>query len=198
MSSTPVKAEDARIVKSRTALEEALLRLILRRPFEQITIREITAEAGISYPTFFRHFLSKEKLLEYIAAEEIHRLLTLAQPVFEQDSVAALTVQCEYVQKHRVLWTTLLTEGASSIMREEFLRVAREIGLRREEAGKLSNPGLPRDLAAPFVVSGMFEIFSWWLRQPDDYPLDHIVAFLNALVVQPAMQPFSTDLASHD
>lgn len=196
MSSTPAKAEDARIVKSRNALQEALLRLILRGPFEQITIREITTEAGVSYPTFFRHFSSKEKLLEYIATEEVHRLLTLAQPVFEQDSLAALTIQCEYVQQHRALWTTLLTEGASSIMREEFLRVAREIGLRREETGKLSNPSFPRDLAAPFGASGMFEIFSWWLTAAG-LPVGAHCSVSECVGRSASSAPFSTDLAKN-
>lgn len=183
-------SNDARAVKSRKALKQALLNLISQKPFEQIVIKDITAEAGVSYPTFFRQFSSKEHLLEYIAGEEIRQLFLLTQPVFEaQTPQAALRTQCEYVAARRELWSTLLTEGAASVMREGFSRVAVEVGYERKITGKLSNPWLPQELAAAFVVSGLFEILSWWLRQDDNYPVENVVIFMEELIVNPTMVP---------
>ena len=55
---------DARAVRSARAMEAALLALLARKPLEQITIREVAAEAGVSYATFFRHHPTKEALLD--------------------------------------------------------------------------------------------------------------------------------------
>ena len=189
------KPNDARAVKSRKALQQALLNLISQKPFEQITIKAITAEAGVSYPTFFRQFSSTEHLLAYIAEEEIRELFMLTRPVFEAGAArAALRAQCEYVAARRGLWSTLLTEGAASVMREGFSRVAIEIGYEREVAGQRSNPWLPRDLAAAFVVSSLFEILAWWLRQPEDYPLDNVIILMEELITNPTMVPRNIQL----
>lgn len=178
------RPHDARAMRSRDALQQAFLRLLSKRPLNEITIRDITNEAEVSYPVFFRRYAGKDELLQDIAAGEVQRLLTLTLPIFdtnaEQMSLEAL---CTYVSDHRLLWKQLLTGGAATAMRDEFLRIARELGLSRRE----HNPGLPVELASSFVVAAIFEILSWWLAQPEDYPIDNIIKFLAALVVRPAM-----------
>src|SRR5215212_1522135 len=109
------RPDDARAVRSREALGEALLRLIGQKSFDQISIKDITAAAGVSYPVFFRQFNKKEDLLEDIATEEVRHLLECTLPLFDPDAQHASSANlCRYVQKHRMLWKTLLTEGASS------------------------------------------------------------------------------------
>src|SRR3546814_17892908 len=63
-------AQDARAVRNRSALREALLTLLENLSIDQITIRDIAATAGIGYTTFFRHHPTKEELLDDLAAEE--------------------------------------------------------------------------------------------------------------------------------
>ena len=58
-----VTGGDARQVRSRHALHQALLALLEEKPFDQITVREISARAGTGYATFFRHYPTKEALL---------------------------------------------------------------------------------------------------------------------------------------
>ncbi len=180
------RPNDARALKSREALQAALLSLVEERPFNQVSIRDITTRAGVSYPVFFRRYAAKEQLLGDIATEEVRKLLSLTAPIFDADqqeeSVRAL---CAYVSDHRQLWSQLLTGGAAPIMRDEFKRIAREIGGTRQPA----NPWLPTDLAAAFVVSGLFEILAWWLSQPDDYPIEKVVRIIEILIVRLASIP---------
>src|SRR5437867_13029783 len=68
---------DARIVRTKAALHEALLALLEEKPFDAITVRDISARAGIGYATFFRHYPGKSALLDDVAADEIHELLAL-------------------------------------------------------------------------------------------------------------------------
>ena len=135
---------------------------------------------------FFRQFTAKEDLLDDIATDEIHTLISHAMPLFQSEGEeSGLLQMCEYVKAHRTLWKTLLTAGASAAMREEFVNIANEIVRTRGRA----NPWLPTDLAAPFVISGIFEILAWWLRQPEDYPIGNVVKFLDALVVRSTAYP---------
>jgi AcrR family transcriptional regulator len=173
------------------ALRAAFLALIERKSLDQISIKEITDEAGLSYPTFFRRFASKEDLLEHIAAEEVRTLLSLGHSAMDRKAAGSPRQMLEYVQDHRTLWTALLTGGAASAMRQEFMRIAREIAT----SGPRANPWIPLDLAVAFVASGIFEILAWWMRQPTDYPVENVITLFNALIVDSTGRPRNVVLA---
>lgn len=182
-TTTPSIPDDARVQRSIDALSEAFLSLLEQKSLDQIAIKEITTAAGLSYPTFFRRFSSKEDLLQHIAAEEIRTLLKLGRASVDSgDKASPARRICEYVHAHRDLWSVLLTGGAAAIMREELIRGAQQFSRAQERV----NPWIPDDLAPAFVTSGMFEIFAWWMRQPEDYPLDNVVALFDALVIKNA------------
>ena len=160
-----------------------MLESIEAKPIEQISIREITATAGVSYPTFFRNYASKEELLGDIAREEIDQILALMLSLLDrQDPHLSAEAVCDYIQHRRALWTTLLTTGAATAMREEFIKMAKQIVQQRGQI----NAGLPVDLAAAWVFAGLFEILAWWLRQPADYPIGNVSQFLEVLVLAPS------------
>ena len=188
--------KDARALRSREALHNALLELIVEKPLEQITIQAVTDRAGVSYPTFFRQFSSKEQILEDIAQEEIRQLLAVTLPLFQTDEQdQSLLALCQYIDDNRALWATLLTAGASAAMREEFIRITDEVALDRESVGERANPWLPTELAGRFVVSGIFEILSWWMRQPENYPIENVVTLLDVLVVRSTARPVDVELS---
>ena len=185
------RPHDRRAVKSREALREGLLELLESRSFEDITIKEITAAAGVSYPVFFRQFASKEELLADLAASEVHGLLALGQPLIDGARPKnTLLDMCHYVQRRRPLWKTLLTAGSASVMRSEFARISAEIGNTEPRA----NPWLPVELASSFVAAGIFEILAWWLNQPEGYPVGNVVKILGALVARPLTMPQDVQL----
>ena len=57
------------------ALEDSLKVLLLRRPFNKITIGDLTKECGINRMTFYYHFNDMHHLLSWIILDEIHQLL---------------------------------------------------------------------------------------------------------------------------
>src|SRR5262244_2757133 len=96
---------DVRMLRTRQALRRALLALFERKQLDQISIRDIVAEAGIGYATFFRHHAAKEDLLNEIAAEQVGRLMALTMPLLDPtDTRVSCVAVCDYVNKHRALW----------------------------------------------------------------------------------------------
>jgi AcrR family transcriptional regulator len=187
-AAVPAKADpsanvDARMVRTRAALRAALLSLVERKPFDQITIRDIVAEAGIGYATFFRHHPTKAALLEEVAADEIERLVSLSHPVLgEKGSFASSVTLCTYVSEHRALWSSLLTGGAAGVVREEFIKVALGIAPSLPAGGGW----LPTELGAVFGVTATVEILAWWLRQPE-FPVEKVAECLDRLVMAPTI-----------
>jgi AcrR family transcriptional regulator len=174
---------DARMRRTRKALHSAMLVLLERKQFDQVTIREIAAEAGIGYATFFRHHSSKAALLEEVAAEQIGKLMALTLPLLDAaDTRVACLALCKYVGEHRALWSALLT-GAGGVMREEFIRLAAQdsAGLGRTRSW------LPVELGAIYGVTATVEILTWWLRRPDEFTAEQIAEIVDRLVVIPTI-----------
>lgn len=174
---------DARQVRSRAALTGAMLALLEEKPFDQVTIREISARAGTGYATFFRHYPTKEALLADIAAEEIADLLAMTTPVlYDVNSLESTKALCRNVAAQRKLWAALLTGGAASTVREEFIRQARELA---QDAARPES-WLPADLGVVYGTGGTIDLLAWWLSQDEhDYEPEEIASILNRLIISP-------------
>lgn len=172
------------MVRTRAALRRALLKLLERKHFDQITVRDIAGEAHVGYATFFRHHESKAELLEEVAEEQIRNLMELALPLLvAADTRGSCLALCRYVNEHRAIWSALLTGGAAGAMREEFIRQAMLSGSAQVQRSSW----LPVELGAIYGVSATVEILAWWLRQPQDFAVERIAEIIDRLVVTPAV-----------
>lgn len=175
-------ATDARVHQTRASIRKAFLELLAKKPLEQITIREIASAASIGYTTFFRHHPSKEELLNEIAASEIRNLIELALPVLGPiNSREATLKMCRYVAEHRALWSTLLTGGAASVLREEFIRLSLTVAA----SWKSTNAWLPPEVGVILVTSGTIELLAWWLKQKKPIPVEQLATIFDRTIISP-------------
>lgn len=181
------RSKDLRAVRSAAALREALLGLLSRKSFEQITVRDICAAAGVHYATFFRHYQTKEALLDDIAKDQIRELNALAMAIRGSGNYAdGLLALCRYVADHRDLWSTLLNGGAGSAMREEWLRQAQQVAAHEEPVNSWLPPGLGPVCAATLIA----ESLAWWVAQPEHaYGVDEFTGILHRLLVGSILRP---------
>jgi AcrR family transcriptional regulator len=175
---------DARMVRTRAALRDALLALLEEKPFDQISIRDITARSATGYATFFRHYETKAALLNDIATAEISTLIGLSLPVlWAADTRTAARTLCAYVDARHPLWSALLTGGAAGLMRAEFIRQAGEIPPTETNP----NSWLPANLRVIYGVTATVEILAWWLSRRDAYSSEQIAEILDRLVITPTL-----------
>ena len=181
------RSKDLRAVRSGAALRQALLDLLPEKAFDQITIRDICARAGVHYATFFRHHETKEALLDDIATDQIRQLNALTLAIRESASYeAGFRALCQYVADHRVLWATLLNGGAGSAMREEWLRQSQQVAAKEQPV----NSWLPTELGTICAASLIAETLAWWVAQPEDaYGVEQVAAILHRLLVTSIITP---------
>lgn len=181
---TATAPRETRATRTRPALLGALLSLLEDKPFEQITVREITAKAEVGYATFFRRYPDKEALLHDLAAREISQLLAMTLPIlFTVDSRASTQALCAYLWEHRKLWSALLTGGAAATLKDEFVRQAQQ---KAADHGS-SESWLPGDLNVVFSVAATVEILAWWLKQEWPPSVSQMAEVLDRLVVTPSI-----------
>ncbi|WP_278377316.1 TetR/AcrR family transcriptional regulator [Sphingobium yanoikuyae] len=175
---------DPRQVRSAQALRQALLQLLAVKSFDQITIREICETAHVHYATFFRHHNDKEGMLDHVAKEEIDRLVAFSLPAGHR--LEGYRALCDYVHSHRGLWRALLTGGAGGAMREELMRLSKNLaGLFQEYRS-----WLPQELSIICSTTLIVETLSWWLTQEESaYSSDQIAVMLDELVESAVIAP---------
>lgn len=180
----PSATRDTRTTRTRPALCSALLSLLEEKTFEHVTIREVTARAGIGYATFFRHYPDKESLLNDLAARQIRQLIGMTLPIlYTVDSRASAQALCAYVWEHRKIWTGLLTGGAAGTMKDEFIRQAQQLAAEAQHG----NGAIPSELRVLVPVAGVIEILAWWLRQAEPPSVQRMAEFVDLLVITPSM-----------
>lgn len=164
-----------------------MLALLQRKPFDQISVREICSEAKVHYATFFRHHETKEALLNAIAKDQIAHLNQLTLSIRDAESYeAGFEALCAYVADHRGLWAILLNGGAGGTMREEWLRVSMVVA--KEE--KPINAWLPTQLGTICAASLIAETLAWWVGQPEEaYSVSEIAGILYRLLSTSIMAP---------
>lgn len=177
-------ARETRATRSRPALCAALLSLLEEKSFEQITVREIAARAGVGYATFFRHYPDKDALLHELASNEISKLLAMTMPIlYTIDSRASAQALCAYLWEHRKLWSALLTGGAAATLKAEFVRQAQAKAAEQPN----TRSWLPGDLIVVFSVAATIEILAWWLKQNQPPAVKQMAEALDRLVITPSM-----------
>ena len=94
-------------------LAASLKELVVSRPIEKITIKEITDRAGVIRPTFYNHFQDKYELLEWIVEND---LFAPVDPFFANGMLKeAITFILTTIEKEKSFYQkAVLIEGQNS------------------------------------------------------------------------------------
>ncbi|MCB9760748.1 MAG: TetR/AcrR family transcriptional regulator [Alphaproteobacteria bacterium] len=174
---------DARIVKTRRALARAVMALSEEKDFDDLTITEITARAGVGYATFFRHYPDKEALLTEVAEPLLDELLAKMLPgLLQADRLAAATSVFQLAAEHRALCVALLTGHAAPAVRQRLIVRA----TARVWPGEGPACGdAPRSLLVAHAVSATLGLLTSWLVMDEPLPPAAMGQLLDTLVLAP-------------
>lgn len=177
---------DARVLRSREALRQAIIELLKSKELDQITIPQITNLAGIGRTTFFRHYPSKEALLQEIVAEEIRQMVYLSVPFHDiADTKEASLSLFRYLAKNKKLWKALITGGATYMIRDELMKMAHAVAAQT----KLKVTWLPEEAGMVIVVTSTVELIAWWLNQKRPLSVEKIASVYERAILAPIYQP---------
>jgi AcrR family transcriptional regulator len=182
---------DARVVRTREALREAMTELATESPLDAITVRAIAARAGVGYATFFRHYPDKDALLADVADRLIREFLQRVAPLLqERDRAAAARTMCDFVMEHLAIYQALLAGGSGETVRAEMLR---QTMATMAATRKRRSEGAFDDLLLFHLVSAILNLLTWWLRHLDEIDAATMAEIIERTVLTPVtalrMQP---------
>ncbi len=188
---------------ARDRLERAAVELFIEQGFAETTVPQITARAGLTTRTFFRHFADKREAL-FARDDELPALVAR----LAADAPASLSPMMLIAYALETVAATRL-EGQRAYLRARRTVIQADEGLRERELRKLSalsdaisrgfrNRGvdeLTSILAAQLAVTVFSVTISRWLDQDGAHPLSDLVhdtlRALRSVTADPAAQPHS-------
>jgi len=174
---------DARVVRTRQALRQAMVELAEESALEAITVRAIAARAGVGYATFFRHYADKEALLADVADLLTQEFLRRVRPLLEQrDRRGAARSLCKFVEEHEALHRALIAGGSGETVRAEMLKTVMGTlaGARTEQP-----EGVLPDLLLRHLVAANLSLLAWWLNNPGKVDTETMAEIIDRLVLTP-------------
>jgi AcrR family transcriptional regulator len=149
---------DRRTLRTRQALHQALIRLVLERGYDQITVADIADAANVGRSTFYAHFTDKDDLLRH-GIGYLKTMLT-DPPGEETGPLRFSRFLTEHLRDQKKLQRALMQSSAGSIvigaLREAICDVVRQ-GMRVER-GKA-----PDEIEVQFLVGAYLAVVTWWL-----------------------------------
>lgn len=156
---------DRRVLRTRTALYDALVRLILERGYDALTVQDLLDAANVGRSTFYAHFTSKDDLL----AKSLGRLRAELDAVIADRPRGWTLALFEHAARYRDVYVALSGISAGDVLRDALRRAIADTA----RAVLPPLPGIPAELAADHIAGTFMTTLAWWLdRRPSQRPAD--------------------------
>jgi AcrR family transcriptional regulator len=171
----PVVAVDRRIQRTRDALREALMDLMVECGWDAIEVQTLCDRANIGRSTFYQHYGNKEELLKASFAGLRDALLN--QPVVassKKGQLAFVSGLVAHVYEARDVFRALLGRRSGHYVQDRFRELLVE--LIKEDLPRVQSRAWQSTAQAHYLGGALFEILAWWLgnnhpQKPEDIEL---------------------------
>ncbi len=147
-------------------LAESFKELVLAKPIEKITIKEITDRAGVIRVTFYNHFQDKYELLEWVCREEVVSPIRIL--LWNDMEKEALTFMFNNILKNKEFYLhAARLEGQNSfesIVRRCFTEVITDYLIERSSNDKKHYSWLTPEWVGEFYSQTLAYMLISWIR----------------------------------
>lgn len=181
----PEKKEDHRVRRTRDRLGDAMVELLLQKPFDDITVQDLLKRAGVSRATFYTHYRDKNDLF-LSDAEEFFEAMATALSRFGDKSERVAPVQefFAHVGEMRSFYSALLESGRlRDVMELGQEHCARGIEQRLTEIPRARQSLLKRRNAIAHGLAGnLFSLLTWWIQHGMTLSAEEMDSLFHTLV----------------
>ena len=160
--------EDRRVERTRDRLGDAIMELLVKKPFDKITVQDVLDRAEVSRSTFYTHYRDKNDLF-LSDAEEFFESMATALSRFKDKSQRVAPVQelFAHIGESRPFYQALVESGRlHDVMELGLAHFARGIEQRLNEMPRARTIPLDRRGAIAHGLAGtLFSLLTWWVQR---------------------------------
>ncbi|MDY6872938.1 MAG: TetR/AcrR family transcriptional regulator [Chloroflexota bacterium] len=195
------KQLDRRVRRTRCALQDSLISLILEKGYDAVTIEDITDRADLGRTTFYLHYKDKEELLmraiDAIAEDfmiEHAPILDAAGPT--ESALKKLRMNLDervlyhifaHARENADLYKAMLRGEGSAKASQRISDLIRDETIKRLTKLPGLDSKVPLEVLALFFSGTLIEMVSWWLENDEPYSIEDMVSYFQQMFVFGAM-----------
>ncbi len=190
--------DDRRVRRTRGALKEALVDLIVERGWDGFSVQDLCDHADVGRSTFYLHFADKEEVLAGGFADLGQELRAQLARSGAPRPLAFSRGLLDHAQAHLRVFRALVGRRAAHVVQGKMRALVMEL-VREDMAARLPAGGR-RDAAAAFLGGALFELLIWSLDAKPPTTAEEADALFHelagpALAAAGALRPRATDRA---
>lgn len=157
---------DLRVRRTRKWLQEALLSLMLEKPFTRISIAEITDQAQVSRPTFYLHYRNKEEVLEDYLDSMYKNFMDDMQPYLDSMIQGKMAVKFfEQIADQAVFLRSLIESEVSNLVMNKLHKYCYDVIKQSlDQAPYPSMEGTIWDYVIASIAGSVYAMSIRWLQ----------------------------------
>jgi AcrR family transcriptional regulator len=159
---------DRRVARTRDRLGDALVKLLLEKPFDDITVQEVLDRAQVSRSTFYEHYRDKNDLFLSDVDDFFELISTLlARHNDQSERVAPVGEFFTHIAEARDFYAAMVESGRIHDVKElGEAHFARSIEQRLEQQPRSNSLTKETRTALAHAFAGaLFALLSWWVQQ---------------------------------
>ncbi|QDP39211.1 TetR/AcrR family transcriptional regulator [Radiobacillus deserti] len=184
---------DRRINKSKMALMDALILLMEQSPFEKITITEIVQHANLNRGTFYRHYQTKDELLEDLIDNVLNDFMRSYRSPYQnidrlyvQELTASKIKIFEHVYAYSRFYSSIVSSNAIPGFQQKICDVLKQLAKEDLEM-TLAKSDVEPDLLTSYYAYAIFGLIMEWIQAGFKYtPAYMAEQLIQILHIQPA------------
>ena len=179
-SGNTADATDPRILRSRRMLMDALVRLLSKKEFDDISIQEIADEATLNRATFYLHYPDKSALLQAMTDVRFRDLIERRGISFTDCNGALRAIAlgvCDYLAE-----STSCPGQLAQIPLEGSIIPVVEGMFKEGLAHHAMAPGIDAAMLATTSAWAVFGAARRWFQTPDRIPAEEMATIIETMV----------------
>lgn len=177
---------DRRIQKTKTAIHNALVKLMARKSVSEITVQELTDTANISRKTFYLHYKDLTDVFHEIETEflkNLHILLRTCDFTKCQGGISILLSGLnELIQRDQPFYRQLVRSERFGSFLVSIKQVLKN-ELRMLAAQRPTSRPKLRELSLDFAAGGLVSMYIEWFRSDTTLPLRSVSEAAQRIII---------------
>lgn len=180
---------DRRVQRTRKALHEALMALILEKRYDKITVQNIIDRANVGRSTFYAHFQDKDDLLVQglaMFSAELNAHIENAEHEGETtEHVLHSLIFFHHANVHHDLYHAMQGGGGMDVILEAGKQhLSADIQRHLDQLFPDSNVlTIPLPIITSFVAGAMLSVLMWWLETGRPFSAEEVNAMFQRLAM---------------
>ncbi len=159
---------DRRVAKTKLALRDAMLTLLAKQGWDDLSIQTLCDQANIGRSTFYVHYQSKDDLLTE-SFNDLRDFLTTSPDSPTCTPPRMWMGLLHHMAQQRAVFKAVIGRRSGHLVSTKFKEMVRQLAAL--ELAQLEIPEPRRSWLSHYLAGGITETMAWWVDAPEPPPI---------------------------